>query len=124
MRKHKRKNVVYVGFMDLEKAYDKVNREALWQVLRMNDVGGKLLNGIKSIYINRLAFVRMKGVESQCFWINSGVRHWCIRSPWLFNVYMDTVMKVKMEMGREGMGDCLASCMKMTWFCVVSQRKT
>ena len=46
---HRRKNVVYVGFMDLEKVYDRVNREALWQVLRMYDVIGKLLNGIKSI---------------------------------------------------------------------------
>ena len=26
---------VYAGFMDLEKSYDKVNREALWQLLRM-----------------------------------------------------------------------------------------
>ena len=33
---------VYVGFMDLEKAYDRVDREALWQVLRMYDVGAKL----------------------------------------------------------------------------------
>ena len=30
-------------FMDLEKEYDRVNREALWQVLRMYAVGGKLL---------------------------------------------------------------------------------
>ena len=30
---------VYVSFIDLEKAYDRVNREALWQVLRMYDVG-------------------------------------------------------------------------------------
>ena len=29
-----KKHRVYVGFI-LEKAYDKVNREALWQVLRM-----------------------------------------------------------------------------------------
>ena len=35
---------MYVGFMNKEKTYDKVNREALWQVLRMYDVGGKLLN--------------------------------------------------------------------------------
>ena len=32
--------------MDLEKACT-VNREALWHVLRMYDVGDKLLNGIK-----------------------------------------------------------------------------
>ena len=24
-----------MGFMDLEKAYDRINREALWQVVRM-----------------------------------------------------------------------------------------
>ena len=35
-----KKRTVYVGFIDLEKAYDRVNREALWQALRMNDVGG------------------------------------------------------------------------------------
>ena len=34
---------MYVDFMDLEKAYDRVNREALWQVLRMYDMGGKLV---------------------------------------------------------------------------------
>ena len=44
--------------------YDRVNREALWQALRMYDVGGKLLNGIKSIYSNSLACVRVKEVES------------------------------------------------------------
>ena len=46
---------MYVGFMDLENAYDRVNREALWQVLGMNDVGGKMLNGIKSTYVNSLS---------------------------------------------------------------------
>ena len=35
VRKHRRKNIVYMGFIDLEKAYDRVNREALWLVLRM-----------------------------------------------------------------------------------------
>ena len=42
---------MHVGFVDLEKAYDRVNKEARWQVLRMYDVDGKLLNGIKSMYV-------------------------------------------------------------------------
>ena len=36
--KAREKKRVYVGFIDLEKAYDRANREALWQVLRMYDV--------------------------------------------------------------------------------------
>ena len=90
VRKYGRKNVVYVGFMDLEKACNRVNREALWQVLRMCDVGGKLLNGMKSMYVNSLACVRLRGGESECFRINSGVRQGCIMSPRLFNVYILT----------------------------------
>ena len=34
-----KKRRMYVRFTDLEKAYNRVNREALWQVLRMYYVG-------------------------------------------------------------------------------------
>ena len=44
-----------MGFIDLENAYNRVTREALWHVLRMYDVVGKLLSGIKSIYVDSLA---------------------------------------------------------------------
>ena len=37
-----------MGFIDLKKAYDRVNRDVLWQVLRMYDVGRKLFGGNKS----------------------------------------------------------------------------
>ena len=47
-----KKRRVYVDFMDLEKAHDTVNKEALWRVLRMYDVGGKLLSGIKRMYVS------------------------------------------------------------------------
>ena len=71
--------------------------------------GGKLLGGIKSMYVDSLACVRVKGDESERFRIDSGVRQRCTMSPWLFNVHMDGVMmKVKMGMGRRGvssMGD-------------------
>ena len=80
---------MYVGFIDLEKAYDRVNREALSQVLRMYDVVGKLLGGIKSMYVDRLACVRVKLGVSKRFRIDSGVRQGCIMSSYLFSEYME-----------------------------------
>ena len=71
--------------------------------LRMYDVGGKLLNRIKIIYANILACVRVKGGESKCFRIDSGVRQGCIMYPWFFNVYMAAGMtEIKMRMWRRG----------------------
>ena len=46
----------FIDFIDLEKAYGRVNREALWGVLRMYDV-----RGIKSMYVDSSACVRVKG---------------------------------------------------------------
>ena len=71
MRKHKRKNTIYVDFIDLEKVYNRVNRESVWQVLRIYDVRGKLLSGIKSMYVDSS---RVEGSESKQFRIDSGVR--------------------------------------------------
>ena len=62
MRKQKRKNkVCMMGFIDLEKAYNRVKRETLWQILRIYNVGGKQLNVIKRMYVNSVAYVRIKG---------------------------------------------------------------
>ena len=96
-------------------------------------MGGKLLNGLKSMYVDSSVCVRVKRDESEWFRTDSGVRQGCIMSPWLFNVYMDGVLnEVKMGMGRRRVsywrtresGDYLASCMHMTWFYAVSRRRT
>ena len=64
-------------------------------------MGDKLLRGIKSMYVDSLACVRVKWNESEQYRIHSGVAHGCIMSILLFNVYMDGVMKdLKMEVGR------------------------
>ncbi len=39
---------LYAAFTDLEKAYDRVDREALWSVLKIYDVGAHLLKGIQA----------------------------------------------------------------------------
>ena len=47
--REKIQSTIYVGFIDLEKAYDMINREVLWQVLRMYDARGKLLREITNM---------------------------------------------------------------------------
>ncbi len=47
--------------MDLEKAYNRVDREALGKVLRVYGVGGQLLMGIQAFYREANACVRVGG---------------------------------------------------------------
>jgi hypothetical protein len=84
---------VFWAFMDLEKAYDRIDREALWKVLRLYGVGGRLLNAVKSFYRNSRACVRVGNGESEWFAVNVGLRQGCVMSPWLFNMYMDGVVR-------------------------------
>ena len=56
---------MYVGFIDLEKVYNRVNREALWEVLSVYHERCKLLSGIKSMYVDSLVCVRVKWGESE-----------------------------------------------------------
>ncbi len=50
---------LYAPFMDLEKAYNRVDREALWTVLYIYGVGGQLLKGIQTFYRETNACVRV-----------------------------------------------------------------
>ncbi len=52
-------------------------------------MGGQLLEGIKSLYENASASVRVNGELSESFNVEVGVRQGCVMSPWLFNIYMD-----------------------------------
>ena len=62
----KKKKGVYVSFMNLGKVYDRVNREAVCQVLRIYDMSGKLLNSIESTYIIiSLSCVRVKSGDRE-----------------------------------------------------------
>ncbi len=60
--------------MDLEKAYDRVDREALWSVMRIYGVGGQLLKGIQAFYREANACVRMRGKFNESFAVEVGVR--------------------------------------------------
>lgn len=94
---------IFWAFMDLEKAYDRIDRDALWVVLEGYGVGGKLLNGVKSFYVNSRACVRVGNCVSEWFDVRVGLRQGCVMSPWLFNVFMDGVVREVNASGRGGL---------------------
>ncbi|MDA8010637.1 MAG: reverse transcriptase family protein, partial [Alphaproteobacteria bacterium] len=86
-----------VACVDLEKAYDRVGRDKLWKVLEEYGVKGRLLRAIRSLYKKSEGCVRVKDELSSWFPITQGVRQGCVMSPWLFNVFMDKIVREGME---------------------------
>ena len=84
---------LYAAYMDLEKAYDRIDRNAMWSVLEMYGVNDRLLTAVKSFYNNSEACVRVCRKKSDWFRVKVGLRQGCVMSPWLFNLFMDGVMR-------------------------------
>ncbi len=74
------------------------DRKGLWDTLRVYGVGEQLLEGVRSFYENASASVRVNGEISESFSVEVGVRHGCMMSPWLFNIYMDVCIR-EMKVG-------------------------
>ena len=65
----------------------------MWNVLRLYGIGGRLLRGVKSFYVGSKACVRVGNEVSEWFPVRVGLRQGCVMSPWLFNLYMDAVVR-------------------------------
>ena len=88
-----KKKRVYVTFMDLEKAYDRVDRDAIWQVMIIYGIGRKVLKDIMSFYDEGRACVMLRNMVSESFEVKLGLRHGCVMSPWLFYMFIDGVVR-------------------------------
>ncbi len=58
---------LYAVFTNLEKTYDRVGMEALWNVLKIYGVGGQLMEGIKAFNREANACVKVDGELSDIF---------------------------------------------------------
>jgi hypothetical protein len=58
------KKIVFAAFVDLEKAYDRVNQSKLWEVLEEYGVEMDLIRAVKSMYDGSKACVRVNGMLS------------------------------------------------------------
>ena len=82
---------MYIAFVDLTAAYDKIPRHLLFRVLDIRLGCIHLVSLVKSIYIGTTA--KIKGL-SKSFIVNSGCRQGGIESPFIFNIFLDTVCRI------------------------------
>jgi hypothetical protein len=79
----------YICFLDLEKAFDRVPRQKIWEVLYSSGVDPKLLDAIKSTYRNQRSSVLGGKIY---FTVKTGVRQGSVLSPLLFIIYMNVII--------------------------------
>ncbi|XP_061541984.1 ankyrin repeat domain-containing protein 13D isoform X7 [Phycodurus eques] len=84
---------VYMCFVDLEKAFDRVPRGVLWRVLRKYGVSYPLIRAIRSLYDRSQSLVRISGSKSDSFPVRVGLCQGCPLSPILFITFMDRISR-------------------------------
>ena len=59
----------------------------------MYSVNGMLVNVIRSFYAESEACIKVCRKESEWYGVEVGLRQGCVIFPWLFNLFMDGVMR-------------------------------
>ena len=99
-REHQRD--LYMCFIDYKNAFDCVDHERLWVLLRVMGVPVHLIVLLKRLYTNQEATVRTEFGETENIDIEKGVRQGCVLSPLLFNIYPENIMREALEEWESG----------------------
>lgn len=87
------KRDLHAIFVDLEKAFDRVPRELIYEALRAHQVPEEYVLIIKDMYFNINTVVRCAAGESERFDIQVGVHQGSVLSPLLFNLVMNCLTR-------------------------------
>ena len=89
----------FMAFVDLEKAFDNVDWNKLFEILKMVGIKYRDRRVIYNLYRDQTAVVRVEGHEREAS-IQKGVRQGCSLSPLLFNLYIEqAINEVKEKFG-------------------------
>ena len=89
-------------FIDLKKAYDTVNRPALWKVLTQTGLSKKVQRLLNILHSNTRAFIRAYGKLSTPLHVKNGVRQGCVLAPALFNIFLDHIIRTALKNSTDG----------------------
>ena len=84
---------IYFCFIDYAKAFDCVDHNKLWTILKKMGEPDHLTCHLRNLYAGQEATVKTGHGTTDCFQIGEGARQGCILSPCLFNLYAEYIMR-------------------------------
>ena len=84
---------IYFCFIDYTKAFDCVDHNNLWKILREMGIPDHLTCLLRNLYAGQEATVGNGHGTTDWFQIGKGVHQGCILSPCLFNLYAEYIMR-------------------------------
>ena len=94
---------IYFCFVDYAKAFDCVDHNKLWEILKEMGIPDHLTSLLRNLYAGQEATVRTGNGTTDWFQIGKAVHRGCILSPCLFNLYAEYIMR---NAGLEEAQDC------------------
>ena len=84
---------IYFCFIDYAKAFDCVDHNELWKILKEMGIPDHLTCLLRNLYVSQEATVRTGHGTTDWFLIGKGACQGCILSPSLFNIYAEYIMR-------------------------------
>ena len=84
---------IYFCFIDYAKAYDCVDHNKLWKILKKRGIPDHVTHLLRNLYAGQEATVRNGHGTTDWFQIGKGVCQGCILSPCLFNLCAEYIMR-------------------------------
>ena len=84
---------IYFCFIDYAKAFDYVDHNKLWEILKEMGLPDHLTCLLRNLYAGQEATVRTEHGTTDWLQIGKGVRQGCLLSPCLFNLYAEYIMR-------------------------------
>ena len=84
---------IYFCFIDYAKAFDCVDHNKLWEILKEMRIPDHLTCLLRNLYAGQEATVRTGHGTTDGFQIGKGVCQGCILSSCLFNFYAESIMR-------------------------------
>ena len=80
---------MYCCFIDYQKAFDTIDRSALWSKIISNGINGKILRVVHNMYKSAKSCIKQQSRKSGFFSCNMGVRQGENLSPLLFAFFLN-----------------------------------